>query len=327
MYTHFKTNTLQTSLNQTEINREESAYKHSLTNAEEIKLARDYYKRYNRCGTAFNLGFILDNGNHDSAWGIIKNHFYRKVNESNAAAVTKLSTSTDKLPLYPLIGEVAIDKKDVNVFKSSWDKNYYTRSLSGGVNEAVPGTFETKEERSYLGSTIMKVKDSYEMLEFTSNQVFSQEEQDSILANDNNTTDVVVFEDKNKVYIDFYITTTVKKLLSQDGVLTSLNKFVAPVDSAGDKTTTKDDALLYVENNLLNAFNLDMIKIYTNRIKGKYSEILSTASIANLDDGGYMNDTNFTFKSHEQKPLNFRLIYNKRLGYSYRIKPMVKIKS
>ena len=327
MYTHFKTNTLQTSLNQTEINREESAYKHSLTNAEEIKLARDYYKRYNRCGTAFNLGFILDNGNHDSAWGIIKNHFYRKVNESNAAAVTKLSTSTDKLPLYPLIGEVAIDKKDVNVFKSSWDKNYYTRSLSGGVNEAVPGTFETKEERSYLGSTIMKVKDSYEMLEFTSNQVFSQEEQDSILANDNNTTDVVVFEDKNKVYIDFYITTTVKKLLSQDGVLTSLNKFVAPVDSAGDKTTTKDDALLYVENNLLNAFNLDMIKIYTNRIKGKYSEILSTASIANLDDGGYMNDTNFTFKSHEQKPLNFRLIYNKRLGYSYRIRPMIKIKS
>mgnify|MGYP005643330051 FL=1 len=327
MYTHFKTNTLQTSLNQTEINREESAYKHSLTNAEEIKLARDYYKRYNRCGTAFNLGFILDNGTHDSVWGIIKNHFYRKVNESNAAAVTKLSSSTDKLPLYPLIGEVAIDKKDVNVFKSSWDKNYYTRSLSGGVNEAVPGTFETKEERSYLGSTIMKVKDSYEMIEFTSKQVFSQEAQDLILANDNNTTDVVVFEDKNKVYIDFYITTTVKKLLSQDGVLDSLNKFVAPVDSAGDKTTTKDDALLYVENNLLNAFNLDMIKIYTNRIKGKYSEILSTASIANLDDGGYMNDTNFTFKSHEQKPLNFRLIYNKRLGYSYRIRPMIKIKS
>ena len=326
-YTHFKTNTLQTSLNQTEINREESAYKHSLTNAEEIKLARDYYKRYNRCGTAFNLGFIQDTGVHDTAWGIIKNHFYRKVNESNAAAVTKLSTSTDKLPLYPLIGEVAIDKKDVNVFKSSWDKNYYTRALSGGSSELVPGTFETKEERSYLGSTIMKVKDSYEIIEFTSKQVFSQEEQDSILANENNTTDVVVFEDKKKVYVDFYVTSTVKKLLSQDGVLTSLNKFVAPADSAGDKTTTKDDALLYVENNLLNTFNLDMIKIYTNRIKGKYSEILSTASVSNLDDGGYKNDTNFTFKSHEQKPLNFRLIYNKRLGYSYRIRPIIKIKS
>lgn len=37
--------------------------------------------------------------------------------------VIKLSASSDKPPLYPLIGEVAIDKKNVLVFKSSWDKN------------------------------------------------------------------------------------------------------------------------------------------------------------------------------------------------------------
>ena len=326
-YSHFKTNTLQTTLKESELSFEEPMYKHSLTSAEEIKLARDYYKRYNRCGTTFNLGFIQDGGVHDSQWGIIKNHFYRKVNESNAAAVTKLSATTDKLPLYPLIGEVAIDKKDVNVFKSSWDKNYYTRSLSGGLTEQVPGTFETKEERSYLGSTIMKVKDSYNMTQFTTQSVKTKKELNSILRNSNNTTDVTLFEDKKYVYIDFYITTIVKKLLSQDGVLDSINRFVSAADSAGDKTTTKDDALLYVENNLLNNFNLDMIKVYTSRIKGESSEVLSSISIDNLDDGGYMNDTNFTFRSHEQKPLNFRLIYNKRLGYSYRIRPMVKIKS
>ena len=326
-YSHFKTNTLQTTLGSSELSFEEPMYKHSLTSAEEIKLARDYYRRYNRCKTAFNLGFIQDGGSHDSVWGSIKNHFYRKVNESNASGVTKLSATSDKLPLYPLIGEVTIDKKDVNVFKSSWDKNYYTRALSGGLTEAVPGTFETKEERSYLGSTIMKVKDSYNLIAFTTQTVKTQEEQDAILANNNNTTDAVVFEDDKNVYVDFYVTTTVKKLLSQDGVLESISRFVSAADSAGDKTTIKDDALLYVENNLLNTFNLDIIKIYTNRIKGQASEIQSSASINNLDDGGYMNDTNFTFKSHEQKPLNFRLIYNKRLGYSYRIRPMIKIKS
>ena len=73
--------------------------------------------------------------------------------------------------------------------------------------------------------------------------------------------------------------------------------------------------------------NLNMIKIYTSRIKGKYSEILSSENIESLDDAGFTNDTNFTFKAHEQKPLNFRLIYNKRLGYSYKIRPMIKIKS
>ena len=327
MYSHFKTNTLQSTINSAELGFEESMYKHSLTDPREIKLAKDYYRRYNRCGVAFNLGFITDDGSHDAEWGVIKNHFYRKVNEVNAAAVTKLSTTTDKLPVYPLIGEVAIDKKDVNVFKSSWDKNYYTRSLSGGLNELVPGTFETKEERSYLGSTIMKPKDSFTLLNYTAERVESKEELDLILDRNNNITDVVTFEDDKYVYVDFYITTAIKRQLAKDGVLESISRFVEPVDSAGDKTTLKDDAQLYIENNLLNAFNLDIIKLYTQRVKGVPSEILSTATIDNLDDGGYVQDRNFTFKQHEQQPLNFRLIYNKRLGYSYRIRPMIKIQS
>jgi hypothetical protein len=165
------------------------------------------------------------------------------------------------------------------------------------------------------------------MTNFTTYVVNSQEQQDRILENNINKTDIVLFEDKKYVYIDFYIATTIKRLLSQDGVLDSINKFVTAANSAGDKTTTSDDALLYVENNLLNTFNLDLIKIYTSRIKGEASEVLSSASISNLDDGGFTNDTNFTFKAHEQKPLNFRLIYNKRLGYSYRIRPMIKIQS
>ena len=327
VYGHMKTNTLQSTSDSTEIILEEQMYKHSLTDINEINLAKDYYKRYNRCGVAFNLGFIYDGGTHDNQWGYIKNHFYRKVNEFNAASVTKLSTSTDKLPLYPLIGEVAIDKKDVHVFKSSWDKNYYTRSLSGGNIEQVPGTFETKEEKSYLASTIMKVKDSYNLLNFTSEYVGSEEEQDVILLDNTNTTDLVIFENKDNIIVDFYITDTIKNKLSSDGVFNAIQQYVAVADSAEDKTTLVDDAQLYIEENLVNLFSLNQIKLFTRRIKGQFSAFENAATIDALDDGGYTQDQNFTFKAHEQKPLNFRLIYNKRLGYSYRIRPMIKITS
>ena len=77
----------------------------------------------------------------------------------------------------------------------------------------------------------------------------------------------------------------------------------------------------------MNLFNVSQIKLYTYRVKGEPSSIESSQDISNLDDNGYISDQNFEFKSHEQKPLNFRLIYNKRLGYSYRIRPMVKIMS
>jgi hypothetical protein len=326
-YTHFKTNTLQSTINQSELAFEEEMYKHSLTDVTEINLAKDYYRRYNRCGTAFNLGFIQDEGVHDSNWGIIKNHFYRKVNEVNNAGVTKLSTTTDKLPLYPLIGEIAIDKKDVHVFKSSWDTNYYTRSLSGGLSEQVPGTFETKEERSYLGSTIMKIKDSYDITNFTVEHVESQTSLDAILTNQTNETDAVVFEDDNNVYVDFYLTSSIKKALSEDGILNSISKFVSSKDSAGDKTTLVDDAELYVDDNLLKIFNVDNIQLYTSKVKGEKSSVLSVDNSSEATAGGFTRDNAFSFKKHEQQPLNFRLIYNKRLGYSYRIRPVIKIKS
>ena len=327
IYAHMKTNTLQNASNIAELELEEQMYKHSLTSTEDIQLAKDYYKRYNRCGVAFNLGFIYDDGTHDSQWGYIKNHFYRKVNEFKSSGVIKLSTSSDKPPLYPLIGEVAIDKKDVHVFKSSWDKNYYTRALSGDLTELVPGTFETKEERSYLASTIMKIKDSYTLLNFEVEQVKTGEIQDDILSNSTNTTDVVLFEDKNRVVMDFYVDFTINKKLSADGVLETIKKYVLAANSADDKTTLTDDAQLYIGDNLVNVFGISQIKLYTQRIKGRGSVLESVAEVTDLDNNNYILDQNFTFSSHEQKPLNFRLIYNKRLGYSYRIRPMVKITS
>ena len=327
IYSHMKTNTLQNTSNVNEISLEERMYKHSLSDTSEIELARDYYRKYNRCGVAFNLGFIYDGGNHDDNWGKIKNHFYRKVNEFNTAGITKLSTSTDKLPLYPLIGEIAIDKKDVHVFRSSWDKNYYTRSLSGGLSELVPGTFETKEEKSYLASTIMKTADNYELLQFIPEVVQTEEELDDILRNNTNTTDIVMFEDKERVVIDFYIDFTINRRLSQEGVLAAITEYVLPIDSAEDKTTLQDDARLYISDNLVNAFGVSKIKLFTKRVKGVASTLENASTLDALDDGGFIADQNFSFKAHEQKPLNFRLIYNKRLGYSYRIRPMVKITS
>ena len=327
VYTHMKTNTLQSTANTGELLLEEQMYKHSLSDADEISLARDFYKRYNRCGVALNLGFIYDDGAHDRGWGYIRNHFYRKVNEFNASGVTKLSATSDKPPLYPLIGEIAIDKRDVHTFRSSWDKNYYIRSLSGGESELVPGTFETKEEKSYLSSTIMKVKDSYTLLNFSINMVGSEEEQEDILLNSTNQADIVVFEDKTRLVMDFYITTAIRKELSTDGVLATIQDYVAVADSAEDKTTLKDDAELYIDENLVNLFGVQQIKLFTQRIKGVASSVELAATVDALDDGGFVQDQNFSFRAHEQKPLNFRLIYNKRLGYSYRIKPMIKITS
>ena len=327
-YSHFKVNRLHLTNNTNELRFEEALYKHSLTNLDEFNRADAYYRRYNKCGVMFNLGFISDDGTHDSEWGIIKNHFYHKVNEINPSGVTKLSSTSDKLPLYPLIGEIAIDKKDINVFRSSWDSDYYTRSLAGGISTSIPGTLDTHEERSYLASTVMKPKYSYDLLDFNTSYVTSEEELDDILRNNANTSNVVVYENKNYIIADFYITDTLITRLAKDGVLESISRYVSPANSAGNKETLTDDALLYTENNLIETYILDSVQLYTKRFKGKGSKIINAVTIDQLDSDGFTLDkNNFAYRSHIQKPMNFRLIYNKRLGYSYDIKPMIKIKS
>ena len=327
MYTHFKSNRIQASADQRETGLEPILYKHSLTDGYELTTAKSYYERYNRCGTTFNVGFIQDDGTHDKYFGVIKNHFYHKVNEINPTGITKLSESSDKLPLYPLIDEVAISKKDVNVFRSSWDAGYYTRAFSGGKSEDIPGTLDNTEERSYLASTVMKVKNNYDLISFKYQAINSKEKLDEILSNSINEAEVLLFEDENEIVADFYITDIATRLLKEDGVLTGIQNYVSVQNSAGDKTTLSDDADFYINNNIIEQFVVDSVKLYTKRFKGAASSVVSTNDINLIGDGGFSPDNNFTYKPHKQTPMNFRLIYNKRLGYSYDIKPMIKIKS
>jgi len=327
MYTHFKSNRIQASADNREMGLESKLYKHSLSDSYELTTAKSYYERYNRCGTTFNLGFIQDGGLHDKNWGVIKNHFYHKVNEINPSGVTKLSESSDKLPLYPAIDEIAIAKKDINVFRSSWDSGYYTRSFPGGKSESVPGTLDNTEERSYFASTLMKIKNEYSIVSFTYEIVEDYEELNYIMKNSINKSEVLLFEDDKQITADFYITDATIRLLKEDGVLARIQKHVNAENSAGDKTTLSDDADFYINKNIIEQFVVNSISLYTRSFKGAASSIVDVTDIESLSDGEYTPDNNFIYKSHRQKPMNFRLIYNKRLGYSYDIKPMIKIKS
>jgi len=292
----------------------------------DVHRAESYYRKYNRTNVAFNLGFISDDGMHDSNWGIIKNHFYHKVNEDNSTGVTKLSESSEFLPQYPLIGEIAIDKKDVNVFRSSWEQDYYRTALAGGEFNSAPGTLSTVESRSYLASTVMKLKESYTITSFTFSNVGTFENLDRILKNNSHTTNVVFAEDSEKVYIDFYMTDLISDVLSDIGVANEIKKYVSEDASFQNKTDLSDDVKSYVNNNLVSLFSIDEVELYVRKTQSEITQLNPVESLDQINNGGFEIDINYTLVQHKQRPVNFRLIYNKSLGYSYVMRPVVKIK-
>ena len=291
-------------------------------------LTSSLYEKFNNCGVLFNLGEIQNSGdNHDERWGTIKNHFFHKVNEIDTQGVIKLSESDDLLPKYALINEIAIDKKNVNIFKSKWEDSYYTRSSFGGKNQNIPGTKNIVEEKAYTASSVMKVGNSYDIYNFNINDKIEDiQELNEIKELNNLDYEIVFLENDKEIIVDFYLNKSISRLLENLGIRKTIEKYVDPLNSFGRIDTLDDDVSAYISNNILPLYSIKKINLYVLEYKGNQSYIESSQNLEEISSN-YKLDSNFTYKLDSKNQLNFRLIYNKRIGYSYKIKPVIKIKS
>lgn len=323
-YSHFKIASNYYTIDSDIKEFKEKRYKHKLDDFYEIDKAKTYYENLNTLGICFNVGFINDGGKHDRQWGIISNHFYHKVNEINPNGVIKLSNTSKYLPLYPLIGEVAIDKRDKSVFNSSWEDNYYVRSLNANSKEFVHGNLSTVEHKSYFASTLMKSAYAYTLTDFNQAFVQNQNELNQIRNEKSAQSHVVIFENKDQIILDFYIDNAFIDMAKNNGISNVFEKNIELKNSIRDKNTLDDDIKQYILNNLIGLYNERDVILYgieSNNVQTGISKLDSNL----LDINGYKQIQNYAISTHFNSNVNFRLIYNKRVGLNVSFKPVIKI--
>ncbi len=303
-----------------------SIYNYNIGDVDLNNLTSALYKKLNNCGVLFNVGEIKD-PTHDGNWGIIKNHFFHKVNEINTEGVIKLSEADDLLPKYQLINEIAIDKKDKNVFKSRWEKDYYIRSLDGGKSDNLPGTKNIIEEKSYIASSVIKTGSAYDLFNFTSEKFKNIEQLNDIKSIGFSKSEINFIETEDTIVIDFYLDKTLTRFLDNRGVRNTIKRYVGVEDSFGRVDTLEDDIESYIAENILSLYSISSIDLYVKESKKITTNVESANSLSTINSDGYEINNNYSFKLDPTNPLNFRLIYNKRLGFSYEIRPLVKIKA
>jgi hypothetical protein len=303
-----------------------TVYNYDLTNSNENKLAIALYRKLNGLGVLFNVGEVKSI-NHDLQWGVIKNMFFHKVNDIDTNGVIKLSESDDLLPKYNLINEIAIDKKDKNMFMSRWEDNYYIRSTSGGGIQYIPGTKNIVEEKSFMSSSAIKLSKTYDIYNFTVNKYENLEILNEIKLLGTSKHDINYTENDKEVIIDFYMRESVVKELGNLGLNYTMNRLVNVEDSFGRIDTLEDDISGYIVENIIPIFSIGTIRLGVYESKKITTEIETISILSDLTSNDYVIDNNFTYKLDPVNPLNFRLIYNKRIGYSYKIRPLIKIKS
>ena len=87
-------------------------------------------------------------------FGLAKNLNYTKV--SIGSDILEDSRNIPSGPVYPLIGQTPIARKDLSLFLSSWDPGYYNLYSSATDNVGVAGTRTMRENKSFFGSKMMQ---------------------------------------------------------------------------------------------------------------------------------------------------------------------------
>lgn len=260
-------------------------------------------------------------------YGYIKNYFYHKVNDENSKNILKLSQTTDKLPVYPLIGEIAIDKKDINLFKSKYSNDFFNKALPAGESELVHGTLSPIEKENWFVSTVMKVKDTYDVTKYGQTVEESIERLNEIRINNLNVNSIHWTEDDNSIYADFYLPKAISNELREEFIERQFASYVNPVNSFGDKSSINDDLDIYIDNNISTRFIIDQIRVYGLEQKGGITEFTSVTEVNQLTNDRYKELNSYTIQGYQGDALSFRLIYNKRPGYSYKLRVHIKIQA
>jgi hypothetical protein len=118
----------------------------------------------------FDLSFRNCNFSPDKRYfGISRNLSFTKVSPDKN--ILSLSQNLPEGPVYPLVGQSPIWRKDFNVFSSSWDPGYYYRFTGPLAYDRVAGTRSMKEYKGFLGSKIMKTPDPLEFDNYITMQI------------------------------------------------------------------------------------------------------------------------------------------------------------
>ena len=299
--------------------------------------------QYNTIGATADVDDIIDNvtfGINETGFGFIPNMYYYKVNENNPKGLLELNRSGGFRPVYPKIGEIAIDYRDYNVFLSNWDVAYFREHEDKNTPVPVVGTRSMLEKRSFSGSKIMNLPETIQLESFDpididdpivgGRELFLPSTQDydvvSRIVNTGKSATLTGNIGRSKEAIPFkpftnpsraefwvYLDKAIEKYLIADGITDVFTKYINPAYSVGLKDSIDDDVKAYIKDNILRIYEIDTIELYELRY-WKNPNNFSLIEFG-LDDLGrklynFEPTKNFTTSNLTNSNLNFKLIYN-----------------
>ena len=248
-------------------------------------------------------------------FGIIHNLFYHKVapDTANILALPE--------PMYPSVGEVAIEKMDFNVLKSDFDVNFFTKYLDKTISSLVYGTNSKKDVRSFLGTKLLQIEK--EILQQDYNPIIEDtlidDVQYDLLNND------LAYEFRNNQII-FRI--SLENNLRERFTTLITDEYKKWVNEFNTVDGNFNDAIqTYINNNILNLFKISEVIPYVKRFNQDEGVPLLIAEENELIllQNGYLPDTNVATENVNNLEIILKYNINIETFYSFNLR--VKVSS
>ena len=222
--------------------------------------------------------FLLNNtriGDNFLNFSTLRNQYYNKVSDQE---ILKISTESGYKPVYPLINEIVIDKKDEFAWSSNWDDLYYRKYTTTESFNDVKGTVEMKEVKSMLGSKAMKIPKQYDLYEY------KIVKSDTVNLTSYTNDEFVYFEDSKAAYLQINVyNRLLREMIGTDTDYRAKTEFLKAIDLLPTGMDPIFDPLLiddyvkqYLEKNILELFEISDIKLYVLQTGNPAADSIAT---------------------------------------------------
>lgn len=235
-------------------------------------------------------------------FGQIRNYFFHKVNSTNPGTILELSSNTSFNSVYPLIGEVAIDKRDgFYIFSSSWDPGYFVTYFTKTKKVLSPGTLSSLEKKSFFGSKYLKVPQSIVIDTF------------------DNTEFAYFYSSENSLNISLDLYSRFRRYFI-DKIYNLFITFVNPIFTNYSHDNLEQFIESYIQTNIIPLYKIQEVNIYLKETAGGSDDFVwMNKNNTEKTEEGLLINKNFGIQNQRNNNLNFDIIYRKKLGYSVAI--------
>tara|TARA_Y100000389_G_C17470614_1_gene530262 strand:+ start:5730 stop:10724 length:4995 start_codon:yes stop_codon:yes gene_type:complete len=270
----------------------------------------------------------------DADFSKIKNLFYHKVNDVNPNGILELGMNDAFKPLYPLIGEIAIDKLDFYGWLSNWDPCYFKKSVKKNITQDKIGTRSVVENKSFFSSKIMKISDELQVETFDPIEAFNDEELIIVgedILKPNNTNEIAYCIKEGQIIMDVYLEKRLVEALANAGIRDFFKKYIKPEFGFGSEESLEDDIESYIRINILPRYKIGNIDLYVVKSSDENFNVNNPLVNSTLTDIQKISIDMTTAKEFNVNRLSSRsnfdtkVIYNTTKGFKYSIAPSFKI--